>query len=181
MTCMLSLYICIYIYKLNMRTYIYICIYTCICMYVAQFQVENKQHVVSWGCQTWHSVPGERRLILRHKRCTYYVLKEWDDSREKWELQEKGGVRENERRNLGKETREEQQEGKVEGPSVTWRQRRWINQPAAVTLRPRGPATVRRTLPQKHHSLKTEGNIDRRGRKGEREKRRNWMGRCCRD
>jgi len=32
---------------------------------------------------------------------------------------EGGGISENEKRNLGKETREEQQEGKVEGPSVT--------------------------------------------------------------
>lgn len=30
-----------------------------------------------------------------------------------------GGIRESERRNLGKETREEQQEGKVEGPGET--------------------------------------------------------------
>lgn len=113
----------------------------------------------SRGRPTWHifeylSKLRARKLTLWHVCCKYHVLEEWDGCIEKWELEGGGGIRENERRNLGKETREEQQEGKVEGPGVTWRQRRWINQPAAVTLRPSGPATARHTLPQKHHSFK---------------------------
>lgn len=51
-------------------------------------------------------------------------------------VREQGREGGRERRNLGKEKREEQQEGKVEGPGVTRRQRPRINQPAAVTLGP---------------------------------------------
>lgn len=53
--------------------------------------------------------------VFAQKESMYRVLEE----REHRKMRAGRGGGENERRNLGKETREEQQEGKVEGPGVT--------------------------------------------------------------